>query len=184
MTSDNNSTVFFTSTTATFDTTILYRYNSKITVKGNSSFIFNDLPAQWCFNTCLEYPGEDFDAITIDSSGMVWCGNQETFICPTHKCHCKSLEDILDNVKDNQLVNISDKIVVLSSNIHLHSSNNSIIGHNNPTVTCVNHGALAMYGCSNLTIEGITFIGCGAADSTNDNIYLDTPVLRRYLWMQ
>ena len=86
----------------------------------------------------------------------------------------------MDNVKDNQLVNISDKIVVLSSNVHLHSSNNSIIGHNNPTVTCINHGALALYGCSNLTIEGITFIGCGAANSTNDNIYLDTPVLGIY----
>ena len=95
MTSDNNSTVIFTSTTATFDTTILYRYNSKITVKGNSSSIFNDLPAQWGFNTCLEYPGEEFDAITIDSSGMIWCSNQETFICLTHKCHCKNLEDII-----------------------------------------------------------------------------------------
>ena len=109
---------------------------------------------------------------------MVWCSNQKEFIlCLTHKCHCKNLEDILANDEDNQLVNITDEVVVLSSYIHLHSSNISIIGHNNPTVICINRGALTLYDCSDLTIEGITFIGCGAANSAYDNINLDTPVL-------
>ena len=160
MTFDNNSTVFFTSNTAAFDTTILYNYNSKITVKGNSSFMFNDLPAQWCSNTCLKHPGEVSDAITIDSSGIIWCGNQKAFVCQSNKCHCNNLEDTMVGVRDNQVVNITDDIVVLSSTIYINSSNISIIGHNNPTVMCVNHGGLALYYCSNLTIEDITFIGC------------------------
>ena len=178
MTFDNNSTVFFTSNTAAFDTTILYNYNSKIIVKGNSSCIFNDLPVQWCLNTCLKYPGEESDAITIDSTGMVWCSNPQTFACLSDKCHCKSLEDIMVSIRDNQLVNITDNVVVLSSVIHFHSSNISIIGYNNPTVICVNHGGLKFYDCSNLIIESITFIGCGAADGIYDITYMQTPVLR------
>ena len=174
---DNNSAVFFTSNTAAFDATILYNYNSKIIVKGNSSFIFNDLPAQWCINTCLKYPGEESDAVTIDSSGMVWCSNQQTFTCHSDKCHCKNLEDTMVSVRDNQLVNLTDGIMVLSSVIRLHSSNISIIGHSNPTVICVNHGGLKLHDCSNLSIEGITFIGCGATDGIYDNIYIDIPVL-------
>ena len=177
ITFNNNSTVFFTSNTASFDTTILCNYNSKITVKGNSSFIFNDLPAQWCFNTCLKYPDEERDAVTIDSSGMIWCSNQKVFICQSNKCHCNNLEDIIVNVRDNQIVNITDDIVTLSSAIHINSSNISIIGHNNPTVMCVNHSGLALHYCSNLTIEGITFIGCGATYGIYDIVYIDTPAL-------
>ena len=177
ITFDSNSTVFFTSNTAAFDTTILCNYNSKITVKGNSSFMFNDLPAQWCFNTCLKHPGEVTDVITIDSSGMVWCGNQKAFICLSNKCHCNNLEDTMVSVRDNQVVNITGDIVVLSSTIHINSSNISIIGHNNPTVMCTNNSGLVLHDCTNLTIEGITFIGCGAADGMYDFIYIKTPVL-------
>ena len=177
MTFDNNSVVFFASNTAAFDTTILFNFNSKIIIKGDPSFIFNDLPEQWCFDTCLKYPDEESDAITIDSSGMVWCSNQQTFTCLSDKCHCKNLEDTMVSVKDNQVVSLTDGIVVLSSVIQLHSSNISIIGHNNPTVICVNHSGLKFYDCNNLSIEGITFIGCGTTDGIYDLMYIDTPVL-------
>ena len=146
---DNNSVVFFSSNTASFDTTILYNYHSKITVRGNSSVIFNNLLAQWCFNTCLKHPGGESDSITIDSSGIVWCSNQKAFICQSNKCHCNNLEGVLANATHNQLVNIKDKVVVLSSVIILNSSNISIIGHYNPTVFCVNHSGLALHDCSN-----------------------------------
>ena len=177
MTFDNNSTVFFTNNTAAFDTTILYNYNSKIIVKGNSSCIFNDLPVRWCLNTCLKYPGKESDAITIDSSGMVWCSNQKPFTCLSDKCHCISLEDTIVNIRDNQVVNITDDVVILSSVIHLHSSNISITGHNNPTVICDNHGGLMLYDSSNITIEGITFIGCGAVDGVYDMMHIHISVL-------
>ena len=177
MTFDNNSAVFFTNNTAGFDTTILYTYNSKIIVKGNSIYIFNDFPVQWCLKACLKYPSKESDAITIDSNGMVWCSNQQAFTCLSDKCHCKNLEDTIVSIRDNQVVNITDDVVVLSSVIQLHSSNISISGHNNPTVICVNHGGLKFYDCSNLTIEGITFIGCGAADSIYDFMNIHIPVL-------
>ena len=177
MTFDNNSVVFFSSNTAAFDTTILYNYNSKIIVKGNSSVIFNNLPAQWCFNACLKHPGKESDSISIDSNGIVWCGNQKAFICQSNKCHCKNLEDALANATHNKLVNITDEVVVLSSVIILNSSNISIIGHNYSTVMCVNNGGLSLHDCSNLSIEGITFIGCGAVDYIYDVTYIHTPVL-------
>ena len=107
---DNNSVVFFSSNTATLDTTILYNYHSKITVKGNSSVIFNNLPAKWCFNACFKHPGGESDAITIHSSGIVWCSNQNAFMCQSNKCHCKNLEDAFANATHNQLVNIKKKL--------------------------------------------------------------------------
>ena len=177
---DNNSVVFFSNNNAALDTTILYTYHSIITVKGTSTVIFNNLPARWCFNTCLKHPGGESDSIAIDSSGIVWCGNQKGFTCQSNKYHCKNLEDILANATHNQLVNIRDKVVLLSSVINLNSSNISIIGHNNPTVMCVNHGGLKLYDCNNVTIEGITFIGCGAAVNIYGITYIDTPVLDIY----
>ena len=139
--------------------------------------MFNNLPAQWCFNTCLKHPSEVSDAINIDSSGLVWCGNQKAFICLSNKCHCNNLEDTMVSVRDNQEVKITEDIVVLSSTIHINSSNISIIGHNNPTVMCTNNSGLVLHDSTNLTIEGITFIGCGAADSAYNILYVDTPVL-------
>ena len=68
----------------------------------------------WCYNTCLPYTGQG-DVVTIDNNGLVWCSNRSAFICESNKCHCRNLKDILQtDVKDN-VVNISDKVVVLSS---------------------------------------------------------------------
>ena len=68
-------------------------------------------------------------------------------------------------VKDHISFNISDKVVVLSSPIHLSAHDISIIGHDNPTVICINGGRLKVKSLNhngNLIIEGITWIGCGA----------------------
>lgn len=75
---------------------------------------------------------------------------------------CKDLGKKLGSVKNNQVVIITDKVVVLSSVIHISSCNTSIIGHGNPTVICLNDSGLKIYKSSNLTIESINFIGCGA----------------------
>ena len=64
------------------------------------------------------------------------------------------------------MVNITDKVLVLSSVINLNNSNNiSIIGHNNPTVICVNDSGLKMEYCNNVAIAGIAWIGCGATNT-------------------
>ena len=64
-------------------------------------------------------------------------------------------------LKSNVLVNITDN-VTLSSVIRLKNLNNiSIIGYNNITVICINGGGLYLHSCSDLTIEGITWIKCG-----------------------
>ena len=145
--------------------TILCLHYSKIMYKGYSSIIFKYHLIKWCVNVCLPYPGET-NVVMIDDNGMVWCSNQKAFDCLSDKCYnnCKDLKERLGCVNNNNVVNITDKIVVLSSVIELNSNNVLIIGHNNPTVICVNDSGLKVYKGNNLKIEGITWIGCGALD--------------------
>ena len=86
------------------------------------------------------------------------------------KCYCNKLEDLLDDLKSNTLVNITDTMT-LSTVVWLeYLSNISIIGYNNITVICVNSGELLLLSCSNVTIEGITWIGCGGYDNINSPV--------------
>ena len=155
----DNSTVTFNNNNATFGATVFADSNSKIILKDDTNLFFNNLPARWCHNKCLSYAVQG-DVITVDDTGLVWCSNQSLLRCLSSKCYCKNLENILrTNIKYN-LVNISDNVVVLSSAFQLSKTDISIIGHNNPTVICVNGGRLIFNG-DNLTIKGITWIGCG-----------------------
>ena len=148
----------FKNSPATMSTVIYCFHNSKIIVKGYSSVVFNELSAKWCMNVCLPYPGET-DAVIIDSSGIVWCNNVKAFNCLSDKCYCNDLSEKFEDVNNNQVFNITDYVVVLSSVIHINSHNVSIIGHDNPTVICINNNGLHIYGSNNLTIAGITWIG-------------------------
>ena len=170
----DNSTVTFNNNNAAFGATIFSNSKSTIISKDDTNLFFNDLPAMWCYNKCLSYTGQD-DVVTVDNTGLVWCSNQKLFSCLSSRCHCKNLEDILQTSRYN-LVNISDNVVVLSSAFELELSKTviSIIGHNNPTIICVNGGRLTFSRLSytyynyiqyNLTIKGITWIGCGDGDS-------------------
>ena len=153
----DNSTVTFTNNKPTFVAPVYSNVTSKIIVIGNSTVIFDDLSAKWCNNTCLPYTGQD-DVVTINSNGIVWCSDQKSFICQSKKCHCNKLEDLLVGLKS---VNIKGT-VTLSTVVKLENLNNiSIIGYNNTIVICVNGGGLYLASCSNLIIEGITWIGCG-----------------------
>ena len=141
----------------------IFSFNSAVIVQEHSTVVFQNLLVNWCVNVCLPYPSKTMAFRTsIDSNGMVWCNNLNAFNCLSDKCYCKDLEKKLGGVKNNQVVNITDEIVVLSSVIHINSYNVSIIGHNNPTIICVNHSGLKIYKSNSLTIEGITWIGCGA----------------------
>ena len=69
---------------------------------------------------------------------------------------------------DLERVNITNT-VTLSSVVTLRRLNNiSIVGCNNITINCVNGGGLKLQYCSNIIIEGITWIGCGNYNNTND----------------
>ena len=105
--------------------------------------IFNNHSAKWCDNTCLFYTSH-FDSTVIDSDGIVWCNNQRGIYCLSDKCNCKNLEDIIHaaDINDRQPlhVNILDEVVLLSSLVLLYNTHISIMGHNSPTVLCVNGG--------------------------------------------
>ena len=157
----------------TVSATIFCLHNSKIVVNEHSSIIFKDHLVKWCTDVCLPYLGET-DAAIIDSDGLIWSNNLKAFNCLSDTCYCKDLKKELGSVKNNQLVNITDEVVVLSSVVDINAHNISIIGHNNPTVFCVNSSGLRVYESSNLTVEGITWIGCG----TSEHMYANyIPVL-------
>ena len=163
-----NSTVTFTKNKATFGAATYSNGKSKIITKGNSTIVFDDISARWCSNTCLPYTGQS-DTVTVDGDGIVWCSNQEAFICLTINCNCKNLNELLSGVLFNVL--LEDKVMTLSSFVNLSGDSISIIGHNNPTVICVNGGRLSFTICRNVIIKGITWIGCGGYSN------IHTPVI-------
>ena len=158
ITFDDNSSVTFTNNTAPFGGTLYSKSRSTIIAKGDSSVMFNNLLANWCTGICMPYAGQS-NVISINSIGMVRCSNQKEFICVSKKCRCKRLEDLLVNITSSMVININEKIA-LSSVIQLTNLRNiSLIGHNNPTVICVDDGGLQVKLSSNLTIKGIIWIG-------------------------
>ena len=165
----DNTNIIFSNNKATFGATIFSTNNSTILAIGNPSILFNDVSAKWCNSTCLPYTGQaEGDVITIDSNGVVWCRDPNAFICLCKKCLCEKLEDLLDGLKNNTVVNITNTVTLLLSPYELKDLNNvSIIGYNNITAICVNGSGLALYKCTDLTIEGITWIGCGNYDNIN-----------------
>ena len=155
-----DSEVKFINNNAKVGTTV-YAIESKIIVKGNPTVKINDISNKWCNNTCIPYI--DRDVITIDGNGIVWCYDQGAFVCLSKKCNCKKLEDILNGIKRNTVVNLTDK-VILSDNVHLERSqckNIVIIGHDDLTILCTSTD-LTLKLCSNVTFKNIKWIGCGA----------------------
>ena len=159
----DNSAVKFNKNKALFDATIYSSNKSKITVKEDFSVTFDDIPAKWCFNICFPYNGHP-DTVMIDSNSLVWCSNQEAFECLSNKCHCNDLKNSLSNSYYNPVININitDKLMILSSDIPLnHDGNVSIVGVNNLTILCVNGASLTLSIHGVLKIEGITWVRCG-----------------------
>ena len=100
-------------------------------------------------------------------------GVTNTTCCVYGNCSCNSLDHALANLTSNVLINITTDIV-LSSLINKSSLENvSIIGHNNPTVSCSNVGGIHVTFCHNCIIQGIAWNGCG----TNDSDGLGKPVI-------
>ena len=158
---DNSITEFINNNANQYGGTI-YSEGAKIITNGNFSVVFNDQLAKWCDNTCLQYTGEA--DVIIDRTGKVWCSDQTAFACKGRNCYCRNIGNIISNAKNYtslDTVTISDK-AILSSTIKLEFLQNIIImGLNNLTVFCIDGGRLDIESCNNLTIEGISWIGCG-----------------------
>ena len=173
---DGNSTVSFINDIST-DGEIVYPISTSINpysehyyvtkleiiAHGNFNITFNYQSVKWCTSTCLPYSGEKNYEIRIDNTGMVWCTHQDYFKCQSRNCQCKNLEDITANITNNSLITLSDKVRLSSAVNFSIIKNISIIGQNDLVVFCVNGGGLEVEFCNNLTIQGITWIGCNTA---------------------
>ena len=72
-----------------------------------------------------------------------------------------ALDHQLGNLTSNGLINITADVLLLSIVPLVALENVSIIGHNNPTITCDNSGGMYLDSCHNCTIKGITWEKCG-----------------------
>ena len=76
-------------------------------------------------------------------------------------CSQDIIDHVLGNLTNNSVINITHN-VVLSSNITLANLINiSIIGYNNPVITCHNGTGIYILSSHNCIIEGIIWNGCG-----------------------
>ena len=166
----NNSTVTFIYNNAPIGETIYCISVCNIITKENPAITFNDVSAKWCNNLYLPYTAAR-GTVTVDSIGVVRCSDQKLFNCRSENCKCKRLKGLLRDIRalpsskqdrhiSNAIVKISDKAIL--DRVWLQFLTNvSIIGENNFTVLCYSPGFLYIYNCTNLTIEGIRWIGCG-----------------------
>ena len=96
---------------------------------------------------------DDEDFFTDDSNSIC---------CVYGNCSCNSLDHALADLVSNVLINITTNVVLSlfigTSNLE----NVSIIGHNNPTVSCTHAGGIRLKFCHNCIIQHITWDGCGA----------------------
>ena len=76
--------------------------------------------------------------------------------------HCECFEDVLSQMHSNTIVNITIPNISLSSNIELRDIHDiTIIGHNNPEITCTSTGTLKLNNCSNIVIRNVIWRRCG-----------------------
>ena len=95
--------------------------------------------------------------------------------CVDHNCFYSSLDQALSNLTSNVLINIMTNVRVSSIIPLVGLTNISIKGHQSPVISCDNYGGLSFISCHSLTIEGITWKGCGIGNSVSSH-----PVLRLY----
>ena len=183
LTFNDNSTVNFTSNKTTIGATVTIFSSwesNKIMEIRNPTIIFNDHIVYWCTNTCLPYPDTQDHrdvAVTIDSNGTIRCSNeQEALVSFSRKCGFKYLEDILVNLTSNGLATISGRMMISSVISLTKLKNVSIIGNKNHSLICINNAGLLVDRCSNITIEGLNWVGCGTDSTPVINILNTTDI--------
>ena len=194
---DYFSIVNFTNNKAIIDATIYSTGTSvpdQIIVQevGNPTITFNDRLVNWCDITCLsdgnhtEHQIDEDFAIAINSNGTVRCsGDENTLVSLSRKCGFKYLEDRLANLTSNELVSISDNVIISSVIFLTKLTNISIIGSKDHSITCINNAGLQLERCSNITIKGLNWVGCGADTTPVINILNTTDItLQNCLFQQ
>ena len=164
----NSSTIIFANNTLYV---AVYIIESRIVAIQNFTIIFNNLRSTWCNKRCLPHPKsyklDINDSVVINSNGVVWCIDKKNFKCESTSMQ---LEHLLDKLKNTTIVNIIDN-ATLSSVLKIQYVNNiSIIGHNITILCTTNKGSLYVRYCSNLTIKGITWTGCGTYEHVGNHI--------------
>ena len=107
-----------------------------------------------------EFFSDDEDFFT--SGENFASGDGDYFICCVYgNCSCHSLDYALTNLTSNVLINITTDMTLSSHAKVSDLQNVSIIGHNNPTVSCRNVGGMHFTFCHNCIIQGIIWNGCG-----------------------
>ena len=96
--------------------------------------------------------------------------------CVFGNCSCNSIDLALAHLTSNVLINITTD-VMLSSIIKVSPIENvSLVGHNNPIVSCKN-GGIHLTFCHNCVIQGITWNECGTKNIDNHHT---EPALKLY----
>ena len=96
------------------------------------------------------------------------------------KCSVKSLNLALADLKSNSVIDITTDMTLFSIIPIVGLVNVSIIGHNQPTVSCNKFGGLYFSNCHNCTIKGIHWEECGAENTTDNTKPYVVPVLHLY----
>ena len=163
----NNSVVTYNKRFININTGIFIASNQIIEM-GYSKVVINNHLLPWCttceyvqFSTIFKYYRFMGATIIINSDTKVHCSLEMPrplvpYVCRSNKCQCESLEYIMKGGVHNNSLNISHKVVSLSS---FNVLNFSLIGHN--TIVYCNQSSELQVKSNDLIIEGITWIGCG-----------------------
>ena len=187
ITFSGRSTVTFTDNSAVLGETAYCGSNSNVTTRGDPTVIFNGVLAKWCRNCCQPYTSEG--AVIIDGNGIALCNDQKAFACQSRTCYCKLFHYVEPSLS-NAVINIADKAILHTRVVLMALTNVSIIGQNNLTIICTAddngaRGNLLIASCNNLTIQGITWVGCGGYKIQEDdtlavfNIYSSTGTVQK-----
>ena len=91
-----------------------------------------------------------------------------------------SLVDALNKATSNDIIDITSRVVVLSSIVTLEGLDNItiIIGHiNSTTVQCNDIGAVKFVDCNNVTMKGINWERCGSKKKPAIGVYNSSGVV-------
>ena len=157
---EQSSTILFNNNQAETGESIFSIKYSIVKIKDNLKVKFNNNTARWYGGP--PYLNLNYD-VTFDENGIVTCTGPRTFpICIHNQCFCKNIDHALANLTSNVLIKLTIDVMLSSVALLDNVQNISLIGQNNPTITCDGDGGgLHLVSCHNCTIDGITWDGCG-----------------------
>lgn len=103
------------------------------------------------------------NGVTKETSFSSHGSSAPTNACTYKNCLGYSIDHVLAEISRNDLINITTDATLSSVVLLANVKSVTIIGYNNPTVTCSNAGGggLHFLSSNNLTIKGIIWHGCG-----------------------